>query len=43
MAFQRQSMFINEVRIALQNFTVVALIESLAHMSLLVDDAVGMG
>ncbi len=42
MTLQRQSMLINEVGIALQNFTVVALIESLAHMSLLVDDAVGM-
>ena len=42
MALQRQSMLIHEVGIALQNFTVVALIESLAHMSLLVDDAVGM-
>jgi hypothetical protein len=42
MALQRQSVFINKVRIALQNFTVVALIESLAHMSLLVNDAVGM-
>jgi hypothetical protein len=30
------------MRVALQNFTVVALIESLTHMSLLVNDAVGM-
>ncbi|VTN12971.1 Uncharacterised protein [Raoultella terrigena] len=39
---QGQRMFINEVRVALQDFAVVALIESLTHMGLLVNDAVGM-
>ncbi|VDR30606.1 Uncharacterised protein [Raoultella terrigena] len=40
--FQGQRMFINEVRVALQDFAVVALIEPLTHMGLLVNDAVGM-
>ncbi len=35
-------MFINKVRVALQYFAVVALIETLTHMGLLVNDAVGM-
>ena len=42
MTLQRQRVLINKVGVALQNFAVVALIETLTHMGLLVNDAVGM-
>ena len=42
MALQRDSVFINKMGIALQDFAVVTLIETLTHMGLLVNDAVGM-
>ena len=39
-ALQRQGVFIHKMRVTLQNFTVVALIETLTHARLLVNDRV---
>ena len=40
MAFECQGVFINKMRVALQNFTVVTLIKPLTHARLLVNDGI---